>query len=199
MQGQIQPSSKFGQFIHNICKRDSVINIVEIGTWNGAGSTKCVYEAIKNTNKNFITLEVDEDMYGQALSQYPQKSNINLILGKITDSTVDLDSYGDEFFTDYPRSVKHEWLERDVSNMQRVPNVLEVLPPKIDFLILDGGEFTSLIEYMLLKDRSRIIAADDTRIPCIKNYSVRKEMMKERVILLDDQISRNGFTICENE
>lgn len=197
MQGQIQLNSSFGQYIYNICKRNDVNNIVEIGTWNGAGSTKCIYEAIKDTDKQLISLEIDMEMHKQAIDQYKDKSNIKLHLGKINDLFINPEDYGDEFFSDYSRETKRNWLNQDIKNMKNVPNVINLLPEKIDFLILDGGEFTSWNEYLLLKDRSKIIAADDTKIPCFKNVKVREEMLKERKVIIDNQEERNGFIICE--
>ena len=57
MTGQINLNDEAGSYIFNICKREDVQTIVEIGTWNGRGSTLCIYEAIKNTEKKLISLE----------------------------------------------------------------------------------------------------------------------------------------------
>lgn len=195
MQGQIPQDSLFGKWLFDISRRDDVHTIVEIGTWNGAGSTRCIYEAIKGTDKQFYSLEVSKEMYDIATGQYPKDQNIHLILGKITDNHLCLDNYSSEYFSDYSREVKRGWLNQDLKNMASVPNVLDLLPQKIDFLLLDGSEFSSWDEYLILKDRSRIIAADDTRTPCFKNVRVREELIKERKVLVDEQGVRNGFII----
>ena len=76
---------------------------------------------------------------------------------------------------------------------------MEFIPKQIDFLILDGGEFSSWIEYQLLKDRSKIIFLDDTRPPVIKNYKAREDLLssKNHKLIIDKLESRNGFCIFE--
>ena len=63
MRGQINLDDEAGLHIKNICKREDVNTIVEIGTWNGMGSTFCVYESIKNTEKTLTSLETWKEMY----------------------------------------------------------------------------------------------------------------------------------------
>lgn len=198
MAGQINLSEQFGRYIFDISSRPDVNIIVEIGSWNGQGSTRCVYEAIKGTEKKLYSLEIDKSMFDLATREYPKDDkNIQLILGKITDSMVDLNLYSDDFFVVYPREVQAGLLKKDIENSNSVKNVLELIPQKIDFLILDGGEFSSDSEYNILKDRSRIIAADDTKT--IKSFHIRHDLIKTRSIIIDEPNSRNGFIICENK
>lgn len=56
MPGQINIHSAFGKIIYDLSKRLDVINIVEVGTWNGEGSTQCILRAIDNS-KRFYTIE----------------------------------------------------------------------------------------------------------------------------------------------
>lgn len=79
--------------------------------------------------------------------------------------------------------------------MMKAPNVLEYLPQKIDFLILDGGEFTSYYEYLILKNRSKYIFLDDTCTPTIKNYATRMDLIKHHTIIIDNINDRNGFCL----
>lgn len=195
MIGQIQPESQAGKWIHSICSKNEVSKIVEIGTWNGMGSTKCIFEAIKNTNKKLISLEINPDMHNIAKSFYENCQEIELILGKITDELIDLNSLDDSFFSDYSIQTKSEWRKQDLINLQNCPNVLEKIPSKIDFLILDGGEFSTFHEFQILKDRSSFIFLDDVNIPCIKNYLVREELLQTSELIYENLSDRNGFSI----
>lgn len=40
-----------GEQIFELAKLEDVKIIFEVGTWNGLGSTKCIYDAIISTNK----------------------------------------------------------------------------------------------------------------------------------------------------
>jgi hypothetical protein len=195
MIGQIQQSSDAGKWIASVCSREDVSSIVEIGTWNGMGSTKCVYEAIKDRNKKLISLEINKDMHEIAKNFYQKIPQIELFLGKITDELIDLNSLNPKFFSDFPIEVKSKWREQDLLNLSTCPNILHKLPEKIDFLILDGGEFTTFHEFNILKNRSNFIFLDDVNIPCIKNYFTRQELLKTSNLIYENLSERHGFSI----
>lgn len=102
--GQIDISSAAGQTINKVCCQSDVKTIVEIGTWNGMGSTKCVELAIKNTEKTAISIEADLNKYIEAKNNL-KNSKINLLYGKITDEFLDLDSLSSEFFQTIPKTL----------------------------------------------------------------------------------------------
>ena len=71
--------------------------------------------------------------------------------------------------------------------------MLDALPEKIDVLILDGGEFTTYAEYLLLKDRTRVLVCDDSsKYKCEK---IREELLADESYetLIDAPTQRNGF------
>jgi hypothetical protein len=197
MQGQINLDDAAGLHIKNICEREDVNTIVEIGTWNGRGSTFCIYESIKNTEKRLISLETWKEMYDFAFAFYQDKKEVSIINGYISDKLLDFHSLDDSFFTDYDKNLKLSWYNEDLKNINNCKNVLDQIPEKIDFLILDGGEYSSWDEYLILKDRSRIIFLDDTRPPTIKNFMAREDLLKTRKVIVDDVYSRNGYCIFE--
>ena len=79
----------------------------------------------------------------------------------------------------------------------KVGNVLDQMPDKIDLLILDGGEFSSLSEFKKLKDRTTYFVLDDTLL--IKNNEVANIMRNDDsyLILYDNTSDRNGFLISK--
>jgi hypothetical protein len=197
MIGQINLNDEAGLHIKKICERSDVNNIVEIGTWNGRGSTLCIYNTIKNTSKRLISLETSKEMYDIAFDFYKDKKEALIINGYISDKLLDFDSLDDSFFTDYDKNTKFSWYKEDLNNIDNCKNVLDLLPDEIDFLILDGGEFSSWQEYLILKDRSKIIFLDDTRPPTIKNYMARKDLIETRKMIADNLNDRNGYCIFE--
>jgi hypothetical protein len=140
-------------------------------------------------------------MYKLAKKNLPNLPNFYLIYGKIVDTLINFDSLDDSNFRDHPKELKRTWFNEDNKNMKSTKNVLAQIPQKIDLLILDGGEFTSEIEFNLLKSRSRFIILDDTNDFCVKNRSAREEILANPTtyqIIMDDQNDRNGYLICEN-
>ena len=204
MIGQINRGSQLGDIIYNMCKQEDIKVIVEIGTWNGMGTTKCIYDSIIDSNKkNYIVYSLESNIifYNQAINNLPKLNNFNIILGRIIEpkDIIDIDGYGDEFFKipGCGKEVQKSWLMEDIENYKKIKNVIDIIPKKIDLLILDGGEFSSLAEYEILKDRTTYFILDDT-LP-IKNHKVSNLMKgdKKYEILYDIPNDRNGFLISK--
>ena len=197
MIGQITEDSAAGKWISKVSRLDGVRTIVEVGTWNGMGSTRCVIDAIKGTDISFMSIEASEYMCNMARANLPKDSeNVSLLHGHISDELIDVDTLGDIFFSDHSRTTKRSWLQEDKRNISSSPNVIGLMPENIDFLILDGGEFSSWYEFLLLKDRTKYLFLDDTRPPCIKNYDARSWLIQTgATIIVDDQSDRNGYSV----
>jgi hypothetical protein len=205
MQGQINLDSKLGKYIYDLVSRKDINNIVEIGTWNGYGSTECIRKSIVDNNKENYTvysLETNEKMYYQAIQrEFPK--NFNIILGRIIDED-DLNWMNwDEYFNSpegyYHAGSKREWLNEDLYNLRLVENKIDLIPKRIDLLILDGGEFTTYPEYLKIGHRARFIILDDTNQ--LKCQKIREELINREgyTILLDELNDRCGYLIVENE
>jgi hypothetical protein len=202
--GQVNRGSSLGEIIYNLCLQDDIRNIVEIGTWNGMGSTKCVYDAISEKKQDYLvySLECNLEFYNICLENYrnlPKLDNFNLILGTIISPEENLDpsfNYDDRFFKQYSRQTQSFWCKEDIENCKKVPNVLNDMPEKIDLIILDGGEFSSFSEYEKLKDRSTYFILDDTNT--IKNYEVANLMRNNsNYQILFDSNERNGYLVSK--
>jgi hypothetical protein len=89
------------------------------------------------------------------------------------------------------------WLEADLANLESAPLVLDRLPPVIDLLVLDGGEFTTYGEFHLLHPRvSAWILLDDTRTR--KCRDILEEVRAGQVpqwIIVDESQERNGVAV----
>ena len=190
-QGQINRGTKLGETIYNLAKQNNIKSIVEIGTWNGLGTTKCVVDAIKGTNKQFMSLEACEGMYRDAVrNNAPIPANVKILHGRIIEeSELDtIDLHGDE----------PKWLEDDRKFYRSCANIYSQIPSKIDLLILDGGEFSSYAEFHKLWQRAKFIIMDDTVVR--KFGKVRQEILnsKDFTVIDDSPQDRNGYLVVEN-
>ena len=131
MSGHINLDSNAGNLLYEYSKRDDVNIIFEIGTWNGLGTTNCIYEAIKGTNKKLITCETNLAMYQIAKSNLQYKSEITLYRGKVTDEMVDLDEFDDSFHQKYSKEEKLKWKLNDFEDMKQTECILSKIPEKI--------------------------------------------------------------------
>ena len=194
--GQINRGSKLGEIIYKFASNPEVIIIVEIGTWNGMGTTKCIYDAVISTRipKRIYSLECNKSRHEEAkinLGILPK--NFKLVHGTIVDAK-ELNSILESLQNDTHKG----WLKEDIRWIKNTPNVLNELPKKIDLLIIDGGEFSGEIEFNKLYKRSRFIILDDTNS---NKHKKTKEFIKSKPqqfkIIEDNITERNGYLICE--
>jgi len=195
MQGQINRGSPLGELIYKTVLQPDIGIVVEIGTWNGQGSTRCVLDALKERPScRFVSVESSPKWHAEAMQSVGTVPNVMLVLGRVIEPC------------DIPsmtlRPEQQGWLKEDLDNYATVPNVLGSIPDKIDLLILDGGEFTSTMEFDVLSNRARYIILDDTNpaTGTIKFPAVRERMLKGETPfnVIDDRVGdRNGWLFAK--
>lgn len=203
--GQLNPASLEGRAIisllQNVCGEE-VNTLVEIGTWNGLGSTRCILEGIEGCSyTSFHSLECNQDKIQQARKNL--ESNLgdrdHLLWGTVlSKEDLSMNKWVELFPVLQEQPQLKGWAEVDLSNCLLCPNVLNELPSTIDFLLLDGGEFTTLQEFWTLLPRcTAYIALDD--IFTEKCKEVRKQLLERTVEWREIYSSkgRNGFSIFE--
>lgn len=188
--GQILPGSKFGDKLTELAREAKVI--VEIGTWKGGGSTWCLAKGLSDFSW-LITVEADFKAQMEARGRmydlnYP---NVLSIWG-----TIILANEFPSYFHALDEDRRH-FYDADWKAVTSAPYCLPIIPPEIDLLLLDGGEWSSHVEYEKLKHRSKIIALDDSNpLKSIKSYSAREEMIELGwTVLADEPDDRNGWFI----
>lgn len=196
--GQITRNDNFGQLLYSLAKQENIQNIVEIGTWYGTGSTKCIIDGLlerKQRNYKFITIELYKKNYDISKQNLQEYLNENIIILNGT-----IIKYKDIFWFDHTivNTKKDEhalrYYHTDLHNLKEANNVLHQLPERIDLLILDGGEYTTYPEYKILKNRTRLFALDD--VLSLKCLQIRKELLKENIkIVHEDLNTRYGWGV----
>ena len=198
-EGQINRGSVLGEKIFELSKRDDVRTILDIGTWNGMGSTKCIKDGIlqKKPLKGdaVYSIECNKLRYEEAkinLGFLPP--NFYLLHGTIVNA-----KELEPLLNTLENETLKEWLTEDINWLRITPNVLDKMPSKIDLCIIDGGEFSGSIEFFRLWERCRFIILDDTN--AIKHKDTKKfiyDNSDKFNIIEDNTYERNGFLICEN-
>lgn len=207
--GQINKNTFLGKYLYEFSMRKDINNIIDIGTWNGFGSTKCIIDGIVDSNKidyNFFTIECNYDKHLEAkinLSNFNNFKNINLLYGRITniEDLINLEDYDESFFATYSREIQNKWYDIAIEEHMTTPylynNLLQNIS-HIDMLVLDGGEYCTYGEFIKLNKISKFIFLDDTKT--IKNYKVAEIIRnsKSYSIIQDNLQERQGFLIAEN-
>ena len=189
-QGQITENTERCKIIKNVIDTYKPNVILEIGTWKGLGSTKCIIDSIDN-EVSFLSLETNKSFYDIAvenLKSYQDK--VKLIYGRI----VEKDEILNFVQTINLNRWEEQWLREDLENVDKCENVLNQIPEKIDLLLLDGGEFSTYPEWLKLKDRSTVIMLDDTTVTKCKKINDELKS-SENYTLVFETLEGHGFSV----
>ena len=187
-EGQIDSKSDIGRWIYFLSSLGSTSVIIEIGTWNGKGSSNLIARGVvksKNINKTVIGLEINKNLVTKAQKNLKKYQFFKVLHGSVVNiSEVDRDDLTDD---------EINWLLDDLINIEKVPVILDQLPSEINLLLLDGGEFTTYAEYKNLKSRiNGYVILDDTESR--KCRRILLEAKKDKLVIFESH-ERNGTAV----
>jgi len=195
--GQINEYTMVGSLIINIVKKQKLNNILDIGTWNGLGSTKCFLLGLtNNTTTKFISIESNEEKNKIAKHNLSNllTNNCNLYHGSILkkEEIIDIEN----IFPDLLLNKEYQrWHSIDMINIEKSPYIFDFIPDELDFVLFDGGEFTTYYEFVKLFPRcTNYIALDDVNVEKCKKI---REILKLNINWKEIEYinERNGFSL----
>jgi hypothetical protein len=202
IEGQIRRGSKFGEIIYRIAKSTKFQTFLEVGTWNGRGSTKCFVDGLleRSDNYSFISIENNKKFHDTAVEYWVGKANnrIQLLFGTVIrpqEIMTDEEIVNHHLFP-VIRDHYYEHYQSDFCNASTAPLVLEKIPSEIDVLLLDGGEFSGYAEWGKFRNRGiSVVLLDD--INTIKNAQVFEELKQDKswTVVLENRTERTGIAI----
>lgn len=192
MAGQINLGSELGNIILDYARNKKYTNYLEVGTWNGQGSTRCFIEGLKDRDDeySFISLEACPNFHKKATNYCKEFLNdhTQLIHGRIVEN--------DELI-DGNKPIHERFLAGDLANYATCPNVWEAIKDRtFDVVLLDGGEFSTYAEFKKLEPLSKVLILDDCKM--LKNQQVVKDLnFNSEWQLITSSNERHGFAIYE--
>lgn len=195
--GQITLQTELGQVLYSLCRnRQDVSTVVEIGTYDGLGSTDCIIRGLANscrTGVRFLSIEADHKRYRESVQNWSGllPSWAHIMHGRIVEP--------DEMDASNLNSQEREWYSQDEKAFSSCLNIVDSLPQTIDLLFLDGGEFSTRSEFEKLCSRSRIVVLDDSIHR--KGRDIRNTVLssEEYRILFDKPYINNGILAFEKK
>ena len=199
--GQVKNNTKLSNIIKNLCLDINNKTFLEIGTWNGYGSTKIFVNSLINRNDTlFYSLECNSEKSMFAKSLYQNCKNV-FILNETIINDIPSDIY--QIFPELKTNAEYNrWNRIDFENMKQCSLFLERqdLPNIFDVIFLDGGEFTTYYEYQMLKDKCNYLLLDDINTnKCFKIVEDIYNNLDKWEILFDDRNERNGILLCKRK
>jgi len=186
--GQIRLDGRFGRWIALLAGSDHVTSLLEIGTWKGMGSTALIARALEGrTGVHAVSIESNVEFHKIAQQNLKSFQQPELIWGSIV-------SHG-ELDEENLTGQEPVWLQDDLTALEAAPVLKSEIPDTLDFLLLDGGEFSSWAEFMILLPRlKKFVLLDDTFVRKNRKTDAFLRASPEW-LLIDSGRDRNGWSV----
>jgi hypothetical protein len=209
MKSEINLNEEFGYEIYQTVIKYNLICNLEIGSWDGEGSTHCFVEAMKLLcgHKKLICLEIDSQKFQVLKNRY---KHIDFVY-PIQNSSI---SYNEMVFKNFEeiwnspmnkidknlssKELVESWFNKDISLLKNIEkgSLIDLKNYYWDSVLIDGGEFTGYSEFLLLKDKTNVFFLDDVH-KAFKCYQIYKELKENNnwTLLKENKNTRNGYAI----
>jgi hypothetical protein len=188
MPGQIHRDTPFGKELYSLAANSGLNYWVEVGTWNGLGTTTCILDGFRDrADKSMIphlaSIELDPVLFNAAeanLKSHPMIRNVVFMKGKLMPysmkpcSTFPTPAELGDTECKLPHFYMHYDRER-VLYENANPVLLPFFP---EVAVLDGGEYSGYMDWLHLeKSGLKYLCLDDTNVT--KNRRVISELGSE--------------------
>lgn len=202
---EVTINSKFGHAMFRTIRAYSLGKILEIGAFDGDGSTQVLIAALRGFPEPALTcLEMRKDRFANLLQNTSAFPWVRAING----SSISWNSFtGKDFDRDILPHLKghaepdpeviRTWWEDDRQLMQNCSDgFLETNSGSYDAVLIDGGEFTGYDEFRLLKGKTDCFFLDDVfrAYKCKKAYEELSDSSEWTAVYVD-RMERHGTAI----
>jgi hypothetical protein len=194
--GEIKVNSSFGEWIAKYAADTKYSRYLEIGTWDGRGSTCCFYEGFKTRTDSFTlqSYEVIKERAESAKNTWSFYPQIQVIHGRL------LKDNECPLYTDILKvhpQVNVEWHNKDVHHFWKC-SYLEANDPEV--ILLDGGEYFTYFEFkkLIKTTKASVYIMDDTCSDKCKKIVEWFELSPEWSHIASGD-TRNGWAIYSKE
>jgi predicted O-methyltransferase YrrM len=205
MPAEITKADTFGQAIAGTIRALSIESVLEIGSFDGLGSTQVMIDALRHAASPHLTcLETDPMRYRELVLntiRHPWVACVchsSISLGSLTPKDFDRDVWESRYNSlRYPREVVRGWWDETLRHLRDVEaGYLETSSETFDAALIDGDEFCGYDDFRLVKDRVRCLMLDDV-FHAYKCARAHRELIDDpawRLVWCDSGV-RNGAAI----
>lgn len=202
---EIHLNEEFGINIYQTILKYELRQNLEIGSWDGTGSTRCFVEAMNQLGGDLFLgcLEILPERIETLKNIYEDFDFVHPINNSSINYTELIHKSFDDIWNStynkipknlYDYELVKSWYDRDVELLKSIEQgSISNLNKKWDSVLIDGGEFVGYSEYSLLKENTKVFFLDDVH-NAFKCYEVYYELKSsdDWELLFDLPNVRNG-------
>jgi hypothetical protein len=166
---EITLNDEFGRAIVTAIQQCRVNTVIEIGSWDGTGSTAVVASALEPMpERRLVCVEPDLHRHAALQRNVAAMPWITTICRRSVSRAAMTPQTFEDVWNDphnhlpYPEALVRQWWNDTPGDRPGDVGYLETLTDeRWDAALIDGGEFQGFDDFRLLKDRVRVLILDD--------------------------------------
>lgn len=192
--GQIQLGQEFGKWISKYATDERFSRYVEIGTWNGRGSTCCFYDGFTKRSSPYTlqSYEISKARVKEASALWNEVAEIQIVHGRVLQNH-ECPTY--ESVKGLFPNVNIDWHREDVQHFWSCPYVPMNQP---EVVLLDGAEYLTWFEFETMKTMPsiRVFMLDDVYTDkCPRIFAYLQDHPEWKLVVKGED--RNGWAVFE--
>jgi hypothetical protein len=194
--GQIKYDDSMGQVIAKYSQDTRFTNYLEIGTWNGGGSTYCFMKGFESRVEpfKFASLEINNLMYTKAKEKYLNIPYVKIFNARIlkNDELPPINELLEQF-----QDLRHDWFKEDMNNFFTTA-YFDVEDFKPEVVLLDGSEYLTYYEFKKLEPTTKVFILDDINTDKCRKIVEELSNNPNWKLKHSEPTQRNGWAAFEN-
>lgn len=163
---EITADGEFGKAIALTVQAARIQSVIEIGSWDGSGSTTVLLDALAEVPDHRLTcVEPDAERHARLRERVAGMPWVTPVCSRsVSRASMTAQRFDDVWMSPhnrlpYPRETVERWWNAQHDG----PGYLETLTDeRWDAALIDGCEFCGFDDYRLLRSRVRVLMLDDT-------------------------------------
>ena len=195
--GQVDPESGLGKMIAGYCSAPGYGAFLEVGTWNGWGSTRVFVDALSRRHADhdyvFYSLECNREKQESVKRRYEENESVYIVNDVLAKPSCE--EVAALFPAIHTESARKEWFSVDNHNIDQSGLFWDrgdVLPHFFDVVFLDGGEFSTYFDFQTLRHKANVLIVTDIHSP--KCNKMIEELLGDPDWMLAASIEDRGAT-----
>jgi hypothetical protein len=162
---EITIDDEFGKAIAATVAACRVQSVIEIGSWDGCGSTAVLLASLAEVpNRRLVCVEPDRERHAQLANRVASMPWVETVCSRsVSRAAMTAKTFSDVWQSPYnrlryPMEAVQEWWDQQHDG----PGYLESLADETwDAAVIDGCEFAGYDDFRLLRNRVRVLMLDD--------------------------------------